>query len=535
MRIIPPAGLDADAIVPQCLDNQYISDAVLDRMLARKKDFKSPCIAKARLEETHAEFVRSLLYASTVVVNRAYLVNSDYLVKQLLQRHSSIPALIRNRAIIPFLAKEKALSECTGFSQNEKALERFRQLEQDGALEDAECLRLSSDDSENTRRIQSLGAGFRRFSKDLDSVANDSESLPSLASQLYSPLIAADRSLPQLSSEDMHRFEDHLRAVCLYAQQHSGDLEREKQEFGRQHIYERFFVEEGEAKRDNVTEGKFSEEMKTPSLRMIKKLIDLKYNANLPDMLNRYTLTPANLPGRSALPFESTMHASSKDSDVKRLLQFRSSVMDKKPALLPRLRKLDLHQVLEIRKLDEWQNFKECQSALLSTDTDHVLQSFERYQKSLLKFQGRLGRWAIDHAPEAMEREDRYNTAFDLTVQAGLITLFVALGPREKTAEIGLGGIAGAAFFELAKDKMLESLRECGVVERFRGMTVKLLVRAQSAVTSRWDTDHTFQLELMRKDEEVHRKDLLDMLLDIQKRTQLKGAFGLQTAEQGSR
>lgn len=534
MQIIPPAVLDVDAIVPQCLDNQYTSDAVLDRMLAQKAGFKHPGIARLRLEETHSEFIRSLLYASTVVVNRAYLVNSGYLVRELGRRKSAIPDLIRSRAIIPFLGKEKALSERTGYAQNQKALEIITRFEEKGEFENSLCLRFSPDDSANQQQMQRLGANFRRFSKDLDSVANDTGVLPSLARQLYSQLSPGEKALPEVPAEVLLQFEKHLRAVCSYAQQHSSVLEREKKEFGRQHIYERFFITEGEKSPGNVAEGLFRPEMQQPALRMVKKLIDLKYNANLPDMLGRYTLTPANLPGRSVLPFETPVQGVSTGPVLKRLIEFKGHIMDRQPGVLPRLRRLALDRVLEIRKLDEWERFRQSQDALLRSGPDEILRTFDKYQKHLRGFQKRLGRWALENAPETIERGRQFATAFDLAVEAGLITMFISLAPHAAVAEVGIAGLATSTLIDMTKGKIIERLRDSGVAETFRGITVKLLVRAQNTAQLWWDRDHTFQLELMRNNEVIHRRELVEMLQEIQHDSRLASAAGLQTAEQSS-
>lgn len=534
MQIIPPAGLDVDAIVPQCLDNQYTSDAVLDRMLAMKVGFQHREIAELRLEETHSEFIRSLLYASTVVVNRAYLTNPGYLVRELSRSNSAVPKLIQTRAIIPFLGKEKSLAQPTGFAQHQKTLEILRGLEEKGTFQDSLCLRFSEDDSANDQQIRRLGANFRRFSKDLDSVANDSDELPTLGRQLYSQVSPGAKALPEVPTEVLLEFEKQLRAVCKYAQERSGELEREKAEFGRQHIYERFFIAGGEQTPGNVAEGLFRQEMQHPALRMVKKLIDLKYNANLPDMLGRYTLTPANLPGRSALPFETPAEGASADHVLKRLIEFKGRIMDEPPAVLPRLRHLTLDQVLEIRNLDEWEQFRQSQDSLLRSGPDKILHRFDTWQKHLRGFQKRLGRWALEHAPETIESGRKYATAFDLAVEAGLITLFISLAPHAAIAEAGVGGAAASALYELGKDKIIQHLEKSGVAEKIKGITVKLLVRAQNTAELWWDRDHTYQLELMRNNEVIHRRELVEMLQEIQHDSRLMSAAGLQTAEQSS-
>jgi hypothetical protein len=208
--------------------------------------------------------------------------------------------------------------------------------------------------------------------------------------------------------------------------------------------------------------------------------------------------------------------------------------MDEPPGVLPRLRQLTLQQVLEIRKLDEWLKFRESQQSLLRSGPDKILRSFDRYQKDLRHFQKKLGHWSLEHAPKAVEHQKRYATAFDLAVQAGMMTLFISLMPHSAVAEVGVGGLAAATLGEMSRGKIIEHMAASGIAERFRGITVKLLVRAQHAVELWWDRDHTYQLELMRNNEEMHRNELVDMLQEIQRASKLTAAHGLQAAEQAS-
>src|SRR5436190_566679 len=80
-KLIGPDSLEVDAVVPQCLDNQYVSDAVFAQMLERGVDYRDRDIAAAREADFRTEFIRSLVYSSQVIIQRAFLKNSEFLYK----------------------------------------------------------------------------------------------------------------------------------------------------------------------------------------------------------------------------------------------------------------------------------------------------------------------------------------------------------------------------------------------------------------------------------------------------------------------
>ena len=79
MEFMGPDALEADAVVPQCLDNQYVSDAVFTNLVDRGVDYRDAQVKAKREADFRNEFVRSLVYSSQVVIQRAYLKNSDFL------------------------------------------------------------------------------------------------------------------------------------------------------------------------------------------------------------------------------------------------------------------------------------------------------------------------------------------------------------------------------------------------------------------------------------------------------------------------
>src|SRR4051794_20418041 len=113
MPLIHPDSLEADAVVPQCLDNQYVSDAVFEDMLARGVDYRDADVKARREADFKTEFIRSLVYSSQVIIQRAFFVNSDFLFKHYApengESRAAFARLICDRAIVPFLFRESSL------------------------------------------------------------------------------------------------------------------------------------------------------------------------------------------------------------------------------------------------------------------------------------------------------------------------------------------------------------------------------------------------------------------------------------------
>jgi hypothetical protein len=68
-NLIGPDELNLDATVPQCLDDQYVSDSVMERMLKKKADYLDPEISALRENEIRTEFL-SLTSSSQLVIRR---------------------------------------------------------------------------------------------------------------------------------------------------------------------------------------------------------------------------------------------------------------------------------------------------------------------------------------------------------------------------------------------------------------------------------------------------------------------------------
>src|ERR1022692_2132736 len=171
-NLIGPDGLEPDAVVPQCLDNQYLSDTVFAEMVRRGVDYEDERVAAARERDFRNEFVRSLIYSSQVVVQRAYLKNSDFLYKNYeptIDNRKNLRAfadLMRQQAIVPYLFAESSLSDRLEFDVRKEG-DAATQALLDQVGDDVVCVRLAVNDDANAeataRLATDFGAGLTRL------------------------------------------------------------------------------------------------------------------------------------------------------------------------------------------------------------------------------------------------------------------------------------------------------------------------------------------------------------------------------------
>lgn len=68
-QILIPDQLDADTVVPQFVDNQYIAEDIFLDIVQHSLDYGNAKIIEKRKQYLQNEFIRSLIYSSQVVIN----------------------------------------------------------------------------------------------------------------------------------------------------------------------------------------------------------------------------------------------------------------------------------------------------------------------------------------------------------------------------------------------------------------------------------------------------------------------------------
>lgn len=292
-KIIEPNDLDTLATSPQCIDNQFVPQALFESLAYNKKSLKE---VVDRILEEHGgdpfygpadkdanfllrternEYNRSLLYSRQVVVNRAAFWNSANLVVSALSEDvEGLAELIYKGAIVPYLYKEDNLDQPPSnfdLFLGERAMQRLM-----GALgtRQVKCVRLSRLNDENTKQTSSLATRFfTEFTKILTYEHRDK------VDNIIQMLLPENAPL-----ETIMGLKDKVRTV---ARKVSDAIEN--QSVGREHLYQWFIVEPD----TKVSHGKYRSD---PFVFETKKWVDAIYNSNLPDALGTLTFVPEGFP-----------------------------------------------------------------------------------------------------------------------------------------------------------------------------------------------------------------------------------------------
>jgi hypothetical protein len=525
-EMIEPDELEADAVVPQCLDNQYVSDKIFKDMLDRGVDFLDEAVAAGRESDFKTEFVRSILYSSQIVVQRAYLNNSHFLYKNYLPTDAksrkdlvAFAALVRGKAIVPFLFNESSLTDQLEFDLSKDAHRATRALLEEVG-DEITCLRLSKDDAVNRRATSFMEAKFGEMLSRLAHVNGDMRN--AMASELFAPDSRARLDEPGA----WEAFNKSLNDLAFYAFKMPQELAArgENRGFSRSHVYRDHFVAQGE---DAVIHGRFKPpDLNNPFLLELKKYVDLAYNTNLPDHLKRYTFTPANLPSRMALQDNPGIGYSGDQvykilTDNETLESVRRIFMAhvQKAMDLPLLKDLSVADVHELRSLPEWHAFKDAQTAILKNPLE-CLDRLGPFQTRFDSFQHALSGWH-NKKYERKRTEAKYASYVSLAVSAGgkLIVAGADLPPLERAAAT-----------------VLSDFVTKNIPEKVTNLAVKLLVGVYDMGERRLDAERSYSVELMQTNSEFAREDIVDLLNAIKGRGDmaLRGGSS-QVADQGVR
>jgi hypothetical protein len=521
-RLIGPDGLEPDAVVPQCLDNQYVSDPVFADMIRRGVDYEDREVAAAREQDFRNEFIRSLVYSSQIVIQRAFFKNSDFLYKNYdpSDRESlrAFAELVRQRAIVPYLFTESSLSDGLAFDIR-KAGDAATKALLDEVGDDVSCVRLAVNKEDNSDATASMTTAFGVSLIRLNNLGAAQRN--AMASELF-----ADPGL--LEQEGMWQaYEDDLDRLADYSYNKSRMLRDEAKSISRQDVYEHCFAagDDQESRRKNVPLGRFKpRDQAWPFALEIKKYVDLAYNTNLPDHLRRYTFTPANMPSRMAL--QDAPRTSFNEEDVRSVISnaealewIRRSFTARSHSgmSLPLLSKLTVADVLAVRQLPEWELFKNAQAAVLD-DPLHCLQKLPLFQDAFDEFQRALSDW-YNITYKRKETIERYCNLVSLVLSVGGLTIVAGshlAGLPHELASAAAPALAGR------------------LPRRVKGYAAKLMVGVYDIGAHRLDADRAYTIELMRTNEELLREDVIDLVLAVTESSQnaIEGLAG-PVADQG--
>ncbi|WP_432134931.1 hypothetical protein [Streptomyces sp. bgisy154] len=497
-----PEMLEADTTVPQCLDNQFVTGRTFERLtLDSKLDYTDPSIASAREREARTEFRRALVYSSQVVVNRAFMVNSpiiygNYLPGNRLDIENFAKLLGGNggpQAIVPYLHTGHSLREplppyIQEDSHGREALEAL--LDYSG---EPVSVRFRYNDGRNEKEVRKVENKFAAYLagplKVLTKPGNEVE-----FNEMVAELFGENRDKCE-DPETWERFRMRIRALS--------ELASESEQVSRSKIYEDMLIRGAspEDRKKNTAKGRFRDPDSKDGefVFEIKKLVDLVYNANLPDQMNRYTFTPVGLPTRVALQDFTLSTAEAEGGVIDEAEQVKAGINHlfmanaQQAMALPALSEITIEDVVAIRNLPSWHEFSRRQQEVLQHPLE-ILDRLESFTVAFNNFQFDFSRWYFEkyQKPEKVERYANFAT---VALQIGGSTL-AALGfPGDDAASILAGSSVAPAIPMVVKSP-----------------AIKLMVYVVDLVHRRIDPDRSYSIELMQTQADYTREEAIELV-----------------------
>lgn len=487
-HIIEPDSLDAGAVVPQCLDNVFVSNELFGHMVDSGTGLHEPEIVARREADTRSEYMRSLVYASQIVINRAFFWNNRVLYRDFERRlgneqeRAAFISLLRGGAIVPFLLKEASFHEDPPeFSTDSDGKRAMDALQED--IDTLSSLRLARDNALNHERVAALAGRFRFYFAGVGQLPL--ELVNRMASELFS---SGPGNRSELSHDDLTGLRGRLREVVRHVN------DSEDRPASRETLYGAFLCHPG----TKVSDGRFLHPRDQRYVLELKKLFDLRYNTNLPDAIGRYTFSPSGLPGRSALCDEMIGGRPMHSPQVDRLLgdvlrNVRDTFMEgsQKAMTLPLLGKLKLSDVLQIRtELPSWKAFVDAQRAILLAPMQ-CLDLLPAFGKAFDDFQRELSDWYYRTygRPASVER---YTT---------FVTLGLKVGARLCALKFGADDL----------QKMPIEHADAMIPERVKGLAARLFVGVYDPAKGSLDRARSYSMDIWNDQREFTREEVREL------------------------
>ncbi|MGK5685589.1 hypothetical protein [Actinoplanes sp. URMC 104] len=395
-RKLLPHDLRKFAAVAQTLDNQWVPRRLLTRMIDQGLS-----LADVRAERdavVRTEYLRAVLNAEQLVVNRMYFFNNPVLVRDFARPGPDRDAfrdLLESAVLVPFLYGEEspvdddAGPRISGMAGWQPWLDVARETEMS-------CVRLAWKSSEANRAaiVRGLNERFHEFVLSLRSKCYDGGD----------EVFASHLGLPPERARELG---SRLTEAAAWAFSAGHRVMREE-------FYAEFVVD------GKPAEGRYSSSKKFAA--ELKLLIDLAYNTSLPETLDRYPLRPEDSLNRSALQ-EWTPRTERREDVVgeDRLLEqlvVRRVAFDVATDRLavPPLGDLGLADITRARRTDEWHAYM----AALADVVGHP-ETFESGAQALRQAYDALLR-QLTRIAGAHRRSLRFSTGFGFNLDfAGVL------------------------------------------------------------------------------------------------------------------
>lgn len=426
-------------VVAQCVDNQWVPREMLRKMLDNGLGLDDVSDEREKLVRT--EYLRALINAQQVVINRSFVYNNSAVFKDFLGKggdRDAFKELLTRRVIVPCFYKERSPIDLPAYTKDPRGFPAWLELCQEMCVP---CLRLSWDDDENNRLTrEKLARRLHEFAqvavaRDKELFARELELTADEKAALVGQLGAMARKLVDFAVQD--------RLVT------------------REELYQAFVVVDGTP----PAEGKYDKSK--PGARAIKELIDLRYSLNLPDALGGYGLTPMDSLSRVALQ-EWEEAASQPDitaDGLMELLRREVFAIAEQGLSLKSIGVLGLQDVNVVRQMDEWAAYIRSLQGLMDNPLGFANPDGggAAVYRSYLKLAGAIARHVQKKKQDA--RVETWAPVIELVVDfAGKLLKVVssAAGPQYSTA----GEIAATASEKLAPVTAKLVIRGIGEIGR---------------------------------------------------------------------
>jgi hypothetical protein len=343
------------AAVPQALDNQWLDRELLGASLA--KGGMSKRVAREHADRARREYLRSLLNAEKIIVNRAYFYNSHAVYSDYLDEgpdERAFRELLADAVIVPLL-----LQETSPLPEDDVAFDvgaGFAAWRRIAESTEISCLRLSWDDHENDHLARAAYRGYAEFLTGFN--------------HFEASALRRDFDLDQ---DEAASALVRLKEIARWAFEETA----EGRPVTRQGVYEQFVTRPG----INVAERQY--DPSKPHVATVKQLVDLKYNTNLADAFDVFTLTPSDTARRTALQEGLALARRRRDAappqttDADELIRaLRTLAFEEVQGLLeavPTLDRLTLSDIRDVRAEREWRAYRNALAGLLERPSVQAL------------------------------------------------------------------------------------------------------------------------------------------------------------------
>lgn len=386
---VEPSELSRVAVVAHCLDNQWVPRQMLAQMT--KDGLSLQDVQDARSGYVRAEYLRALLTAQQVVVNRVFLYNNHIISGDYMEggpSRDAFASLLRTNAIVPHLH-----SEDSPFQPPEK-MDLVRKgfdawVDVCKQAEEFSVTRLSWNPERNDTLTDKLGLAFQEF------VLN----IAGRAAGGGAAEFARHLDLPEKEAGD---FRKRLRELRRWANRFVEETEDDSSvgPITRNAVYKEFVTPPEVDPTSGRCDGKkrYSQD--------IKQLVDLQYNTALPEFLDRLPMRPLNTLHRAALRENRPQHPAPGDTDqatladvLKSRLAFDNLVDNLDPFNTASLLSLDLPSIVKIRETGTWRTYTTKLAGLISEPllfearVDAVLEAYQELLRVIAEHRPTLLSW----------------------------------------------------------------------------------------------------------------------------------------------